>query len=440
MKTEEMIGHFLPEGLLDYFEIKKVVKGLDHYLIELEERNIKPEQYCDNKLTSKGFYDSVRIQDFPLRGKACYLDIKRRRWTNEDTGEIVSRDWSIVSQGSRITAEFAAFLKEFVRQQPVSINSVGSYFCINGKRLEHHYVSHLSGFVDWDQREHASDWVLHEKNLGSHLSIDEVALSQGELYTVLTNKSAKGGKGALIAMVKGTDSKYVGSILLKMKSRFRNKVKEITLDMAPSMQKIVSICFPKAVQVTDRFHVQKLAVEALQDIRVEHRWEAIEQENKEIELCKENGKNYISNKFDNGDTLRQLLVRSRYLLFKSPNNWTPSQRHRAEILFRLYPDIEHAYKLTRALSNIYQTTKNKGVAFTKLARWYEKVEKSGFKTFNTVIRTLKNNYLTILNYFDNRSTNASAESFNAKIKAFRSQFRGVRSIPFFLFRLSKIYA
>ncbi|HPS05561.1 MAG TPA: transposase [Tenuifilaceae bacterium] len=75
-----------------------------------------------------------------------------------------------------------------------------------------------------------------------------------------------------------------------------------------------------------------------------------------------------------------------------------------------------------------------------MARWYEKVERAGFKTFNTVSRTVQNNYLTILNYFNNRSTNASAESFNAKIKAFRSQFRGVTNIPFFLFRLANIYA
>ena len=54
--------------------------------------------------------------------------------------------------------------------------------------------------------------------------------------------------------------------------------------------------------------------------------------------------------------------------------------------------------------------------------------------------TFMNNYQTILNYFDNRSTNASAESFNAKVKAFRSQFRGVRDIPFFIFRLAKIFA
>ena len=80
------------------------------------------------------------------------------------------------------------------------------------------------------------------------------------------------------------------------------------------------------------------------------------------------------------------------------------------------------------------------MAYTRLARWYDEVEKAGFKSFNTVSRTIQNHYETILNFFDNRSTNAAAESFNAKIKAFRAQFRGVRNIPFFLYRLSKIYA
>ena len=210
--------------------------------------------------------------------------------------------------------------------------------------------------------------------------------------------------------------------------------------MAASMQKIVHSCCPKAQQVTDRFHVQKSAFEALQQIRIEHKWEAIEQENKEIDLSKELGKTFVPNRLENGDTIKQLLARSRYLLFKQENKWVPSQVQRAELLFKLYPDIEKAYNLCRELSSIYEKTKNKGVAFTALARWYDKVDKAGFKTFNTIACTVQHNYLTILNYFENRSTNASTESFNAKIKAFKSQFKGVRNVSFFLYRLSKIYA
>lgn len=83
--------------------------------------------------------------------------------------------------------------------------------------------------------------------------------------------------------------------------------------------------------------------------------------------------------------------------------------------------------------------KDKGVALTLLARWYDKVERLNCKFFNSVIQTMQNNYTTIVKYFDNRSTNVSAESFNAKVKAFRAKFRGVRDIPFFIFRLSKIF-
>ena len=306
--------------------------------------------------------------------------------------------------------------------------------------MEEQYACHLSDFMQWDQLEHAEDWVLFEENIGENLSIDETCLAQGELYTVITNKAGRGKKGTLIAMVKGVESEKVSEVLLRISSKKRNQVKEITLDMAASMQKIARRCFPNALQVTDRFHVQKLAVEALQELRIKYRWEAIEQENKEIELCRELDKTYVPERLENGDTFKQLLARSRHLLFKHENNWTPSQHKRAEILFKYYPDLKQAYDLCRELSRIYEKTKIKELAFTRLAQWYNKVEQAGFKSFNTIARTIQNNYLTILNYFVNRSTNASAESFNAKIKAFRSQFRGVRNIDFFLYRLSKIYA
>ncbi|WP_343853067.1 ISAon1 family transposase [Algoriphagus jejuensis] len=220
----------------------------------------------------------------------------------------------------------------------------------------------------------------------------------------------------------------------------RGKVREVTLDMAASMERIVRRSFPKAQLVTDRFHVQQLVHEAVQEMRIAHRWEAIDQENREIELSRECGRAFVPDRLENGDTKKQLLARSRYLLFKGEDSWTPSQAYRAELLFHRYPDLEKAYRLSRSLARIYQTSKMKGVAFTKLAHWYNDVELAGFKSFNTVSRTIQNHYKTILNFFENISTNASAESFNAKIKAFRAQFGGVTNVEFFLFRLSNIYA
>lgn len=281
--------------------------------------------------------------------------------------------------------------------------------------------------------------MLFPKNLGDYLSIDETCLSNGELYTILTNKEAKGKKGTIVAMIKGTDSEYLISKLKKLPEGKRRKVKEITLDMAPSMNLVVKKCFPKAIRVTDRFHVQKLASDAVQELRIKYRWAAIDNENEAIKVAKKNKEEYEPIVFENGDTRRQLLARSRYLLFKNRHKWTDSQKARAKVLFELYPLLEKAYNLSMKLTNIFNTSTTLPQAFTRLARWYDEVEKSSFDSFRTVSKSIQTHYQSILNFFVNRSTNASAESFNAKVKALRAASRGVRDVNFFLFRLAKIY-
>lgn len=243
-----------------------------------------------------------------------------------------------------------------------------------------------------------------------------------------------------MAIFEGTKAEPIIEQLLKISAKKRAKVREITLDMANSMKTICKKCFPKAIQVTDRFHVQKLALEALQDIRIKHRWDAIDLENEQIKQARAKNKSYRPEIFDNGDTRKQLLARSRYPLYKDPSNWTENQSQRARILFGQYPDIKVGFDLVQRLRNIFNTAKSIEIAYTRLAHWYDDVERTGFRAFNSIANTIRLNYRSILNYFINRSTNASAESFNAKIKAFRSQFRGVKNVEFFLYRLTKIFA
>ncbi len=157
---------------------------------------------------------------------------------------------------------------------------------VNGKKFRRHYRKSLSEFKDWNQKQHAEDYILYPENCLSQLSLDEVALSQGELYTVLTSKQAKGRKGSIVAIIKGTKSDETIDKLLKIDRKLRLKVKEITLDMAGSMKLVAKRCFPNAMQVIDRFHVQKLATEAVQEIRIKHRWEAIDSENEILKQAK----------------------------------------------------------------------------------------------------------------------------------------------------------
>ena len=306
--------------------------------------------------------------------------------------------------------------------------------------MQYQYKDYLSDFKAWKQKSHAKQWLIFPENIGKRLSIDETSLSNGELYTIVTNKAGKGRKGTIVAMVAGTKAETVIAILEKIPLKVRNSVTEITLDMAANMGLIAKKCFSNAVRVTDRFHVQKLALEALQEIRIKYRWQAIEMENDAIEKAKSTKTKFESKILSNGDTIKQLLARSRYILYKNKSKWSENQTERARLLFELYPDVEKAYQLSQDLRNVFENTTDKIYGLSKLAKWHEKVAQAEFKSFNTISRSIQNHYQTIVNYFDNRSTNASAESFNAKIKAFRSQFRGVKNIEFFLFRLTNIYA
>lgn len=323
---------------------------------------------------------------------------------------------------------------------PISCYHLGHYFQVDGKQLQEQYKEHISDYGDWDQKDHADEWMLFTKNVSPYLSIDETALSNGELYTIVTNKGAKGRKGAIVAMIKGTVAEEIINVLKRIPERLRKKVQEVTMDMAANMQLAIKRCFVNAHRVIDRFHVQKLAYDAVQECRIKYRWEALDAENEAIKQAKRNKTIFRAEVLCNGDTLKQLLARSRYLLFKHHSKWTQIQKNRAELLFERYPELKKAYKLSLRLGEIFKVCKSKEQAFKRLALWYNDVEDSSIEAFRTVSRSIQAHYLSILNFFTNRSTNASAESFNAKVKAFRATSRGVRDVKFFLFRLSKIYA
>ena len=179
----------------------------------------------------------------------------------------------------------------------------------------------------------------------------------------------------------------------------------------------------------------------MQEIRINHRWDAINADTEAREQAKLSGMKHIPERLSNGDTLKELLARGRYALFKSPEKWTETQRQRIDLMFALYPDLKEAYWLSQHLRAIFSNKKSTvGTARLNLARWYNRVAESGFKSFNTIAATFYEHSDEIINFFDNRSTNASAESINSRIKAFRAKLHGINDTKFFIFRLCKLYA
>lgn len=316
---------------------------------------------------------------------------------------------------------------------------------MDAHRLEEHYKHHLSDFTTWEQRAHAADWMVFPNNLGPRLSIDETAIQRDELYTVVTNKAARGKRGALVAMVRGTKVEDVAAALLRIPLNQRAIVTEVTLDMADTMAAIVRRVFPNATLVTDRFHVQQLVSGALQELRITFRRAAIQAENAGRKAARVAGTVFAPTVHANGDTGKQLLARSRYLLFKPTGQWTDSQRERAAILFRSHPILQTAYDLSMVFRGCYESAMTVAEGRERLHAWYRTVEEKvkeheELEVFTTPMETVQAHEPTILNYFLHRSTNASAESFNAKLKGFRALVRGVNDLPFFLYRVSRLYA
>lgn len=310
---------------------------------------------------------------------------------------------------------------------------------LNGKTLEKQYKEKLSDFREWEKGVNPKALVYPE-NFGKWMSIDEVALSNGELYTVITNKERHGRKGALAAMIEGTKNEVISQALGKVPIGIRMNVAEMTLDFAESMDWICRTNFPNAQLTGDRFHIQQVVSEGVQEKRIELRRKAIDEENALTMEAKKERREFWAKRYENGDSKKQLLARARYLLFKPWNQWTVSQRERARILFSTYPELKKGYDLSMGFRGIFESSKTRERASQRMREWFGAVSESSLPHLISAANTVQQNLGKVLNYFPNRSTNASAESFNAKLKGFRALVRGVRDINFFLFRISTFYA
>lgn len=319
------------------------------------------------------------------------------------------------------------------------MSNICSFYGVDPDSFRKFYKHKQSDFKSWSQLEHCESYICFEENIGTHLSIDEVALSKGELYTIVTNKAGRGKKGSIVACIAGTKADDIIKVLQKIPTPLRKKVIEVTLDMAPNMTLAVKGGFPMAKLVTDRFHVIRLALEAAQHLRTQFRWEEMDAENDNIKKARLEKVKYEPTFLSNGDTAKQLLAKSRYILAKKEIEWTPNQRTRAELLFNKYPQLEIAYRHVIKLRYIYEHKQHLN-AIAPLKEWIDITRKLEIKEFNSVANSIENHFDTILNFFHNRSTNANAESFNSKIKLFRANLRGVVDTKFFLFRLATLFA
>lgn len=350
---------------------------------------------------------------------------------------------------------------------PLTAKSLGRFYHIKGSEVERYYKHSLSDYEIWDQKSHAVDWVLKPENLGEYCSIDETQLSE-DVYTILSNKDAHGGRGSIIAAVRGTKADTVSKIIKQIPAENLARVKEITMDFSDSMYNIAKQCFPEAIIVIDCFHIVKRLCEGLEEMRLKFKRLAIT-ENKKAAVAfakaeerkakrraqyrkthKRNPKERRGRKrvrkqvykplvLSNGDTKVELLTRSRCLLSQSGDKWGEHKKERAKLLFDLYPQLKEAYSLICKVRSIFKLHLSVDDARDKLHEWYKDVNACTIREIKSARDCVKSKEQEVLNYFINRSTNAAAESLNSKMKGFRAQLHGVADIPFFLYRVCTIF-
>lgn len=338
-----------------------------------------------------------------------------------------------------------------VEGKTISIGNVAYVLGMDPKRLDRWYKDYLSGFADAERRGEIGCHdvevvrsgekkkikvpICKPENLGPFMAVDEKTID-GTCYTILSNRETS--KIALMASTLRAEELH--KCLKSFPFEERLKVKSVTRDMAQYYDWFARTSFLNAYQVADKFHVMKDVLEQLQSVRIRHRQEILALERKKKKTDEE--AKLLGKKFSNGDTLKQLLHRSRGLLFKTKGEWSEEQRERAKILFNRFPEIREAYRYCQSIRNWYRpiTPKYTDKKYAKKQDDLDALIREGANSqideIQNIARFLDCNKSPILRYFYRRESNAKAEALNQNLQRFINVNYGARNTDFFLFRVA----
>ena len=320
--------------------------------------------------------------------------------------------------------------------------------------LHYWYKNHLSGFntKEAQQELHRYDIkppprsnqetiavpILKREHIGPSMAIDEKHID-GKFYTILSNNET--GKVALMAATH--KKKDLDKVMLYFGDKC-SEVRILTRDLSNTYDWLGRDHFFRASHVADKFHILQHLFDAVHDVRTFHRQQLLTQKR----LAQQQKKDGIitvqpakETTLENGDTHAELLARSIYLLYKREEAWSPSQAARAKVLFKYYPDIEKAYRLSIKFRDWYDISNAiKGIENIKneLQQWFDEVVLTNIPEMLNFKALVERHSGVICNYFLTGQTNAKAEAINKKIQSIISNYVNTRNINFAHFRLANI--
>lgn len=347
----------------------------------------------------------------------------------------------------------------------VAISDVAYVLGMDPHRLHRWYKNCLSGYKEKQENGEVRKYdiaikdgqyirvpILEKKNMGNYIGIDEKHIN-GAYHTVFYNLETS----KIILMVKSTKTSEVHKVLSKYFSEEdRYNVEVITKDGAENYDYLARQAFPRAIRVIDKYHVVRDVFDTLDSLRnylknkhiIEmetkreeslHKYQVAVKDAKKQGLTPPPKELYQVEEqvLENGDTIKQLLTRSKHLLYKHKDSWNTEQVKRAEILFREFPDIAKIYtqlikfRSWYSATNLYDQPHKLSSYFDT---WLNNLKQFKYAAVDALGKYLKKQKAQILNYFQTGFTNAVAESINRQINKLISKSYGIREIDFFYFR------
>lgn len=345
---------------------------------------------------------------------------------------------------------------------------VSSILNLDAQLVWRWYRDHLSGFreAEADGSHYTHDLhdfkgetvrvpIFKKENFGGEMAIDEKQIGE-EMHTILSNRTT----GKIALMVRSMRYQDISRLLNSEDLECRG-VETLTRDLSVLFAKAGNELFPNAGHVADKFHLIRSLMDACRDVRIRLRQDVLrekrikyethkKQEKERRRACLSDGTEYIKEPFkyedallENGESLLEGPARSRYLLFKYPDDRTPSQRKRAVALFNAYPEIKKVYdRVCRFRDWMKRECIGKSMQSVKqeLTRWMEKVDEDDVDEMLNFKSLIERNMLPVLNYFRFGVTNAMAENINSRIQRFVMINQGTRDREFFYFRLANYFS
>ena len=290
--------------------------------------------------------------------------------------------------GSGFTQLFDAFVIALVREMPVK--AVADLLDVGDDRI-------------WRVVTHYVEAARAEEDFSTvtAVGIDETAARRGHDYiTLVHDLEAR----RLLFACEGRDQSTLARFVEDLEEHGGDAgcISAACIDMSRSYIAGVGKHLPEAEVTFDRFHVVKLANEALEDVR-------------RAEVRSE-----------------PALKRSRWMWLKDKHRWTKTQIAQHHDLSRRKLKTARAFRMKEELRDIFAAASTRAEAETLLTAWIAWAQRSRLAPFRKLARTLKAHWDGILNGFDSRLTNGGAEAINGLLQAAKARARGYRTYRNFI--------